>query len=69
MISSAWIVPLEIVIMFDDPVEHFFLYNSLNPVTIPCLESTGGNCQEAVILVEELTVTEKFLGGFEGTEK
>ena len=55
--------------MFDDPVEPFFLYNSLNPVTIPCLESTGGNCQEAVILVEELTVTEKFLGGFEGTEK
>ena len=35
---------------------------------IPCLESAGGSCQDAVILVEELAVTVKPLGGCEGTE-
>lgn len=35
---------------------------------IPYLESAGGNCQEALILVEELAVTVKLLGGFEGAE-
>ena len=33
----------------------------------PFLESAGGNCQDAVILVELLAVTEKLLGAFEGT--
>ena len=33
----------------------------------PFLESAGGNCQDAVILVEVLEVTVKFVGGFEGT--
>ena len=35
---------------------------------IPFLESAGGNCQDAVILVEELALTVKPLGGCEGTE-
>ena len=35
---------------------------------LPCLAKTGGNCQEAVILVEELAVTLKAVGGCEGTE-
>ena len=34
---------------------------------IPFLESSGGNCQDAVILVEELAVREKLLGGLDGT--
>jgi len=33
----------------------------------PFLESSGGSCQDASILVEVLAVTEKFLGAFEGT--
>ena len=33
---------------------------------IPFLESSGGNCQDAVIVVEFLTVTVKFAGGCEG---
>ena len=35
---------------------------------LPCLAISGGNCQEAVILVEELAVKVKPLGGCEGTE-
>ena len=35
---------------------------------IPCLAFTGGNCQDAVILVEELAVKVKLLGAFDGTE-
>ena len=35
---------------------------------LPCLAIFGGNCQEAVILVEELAVTVKSLGACEGTE-
>ena len=35
---------------------------------IPFLESAGGNCQDAVILVEELAVTKKVVGAFEGTK-
>ena len=35
---------------------------------LPCLAKTGGNCHEAVILVEELAVTLKAVGGCEGTE-
>ena len=34
---------------------------------IPFLERAGGNCQDAVILVEELAVTVKPPGAFEGT--
>ena len=34
---------------------------------IPFLEPTGGNCQDALILVEELAVREKPLGGRDGT--
>ena len=34
---------------------------------IPCLESAGGNCQNTVIPVEEMTVREKLLGGPDGT--
>ena len=34
---------------------------------IPFLEPDGGNCQDAVILVEELAVREKPLGGLDGT--
>ena len=34
---------------------------------IPFLESAGGNCQDAVILVEELAVTVKLVGDPEGT--
>ena len=33
----------------------------------PCLASAGGNCQDAVILVEELALTVKLVGAFEGT--
>ena len=35
---------------------------------IPFLEPAGGNCQDALILVEEFAVTEKVVGAFEGTE-
>ena len=34
---------------------------------IPCLESAGGNCQDAVILVEFFTVSVKLVGAPEGT--
>ena len=32
----------------------------------PCLDSTDGNCQDAVTLVEELGVKLKFLGDWDG---
>ncbi|RMX39557.1 hypothetical protein pdam_00006102 [Pocillopora damicornis] len=35
---------------------------------IPCLESTGGNCQDAAILVDEIVFTVKLLGGFDGAK-
>ena len=35
---------------------------------LPCLAKIGGNCHEAVILVEEFAVTLKAVGGCEGTE-
>ena len=34
---------------------------------IPFLESSGGNCQDAIILVEVLAAGVKLLGGSEGT--
>ena len=61
--------PLLIVKIVADPPEPFFLQNSLNPVMfLPCLAKTGGNCQEAVMLVEELAVNLKAAGGCDGTE-
>ena len=33
---------------------------------IPFLESAGGNCQDAVIIVEVMAVTLKLLGAFDG---
>ena len=50
-----------------DPAEYFFLYNSLNPVMFPCLVFSGGNCQDAVILVDVFAATVKPLGACEGT--
>ena len=35
---------------------------------LPCLAKTVGNCQEAVIQVEELAVALKAVGGCKGTE-
>ena len=35
---------------------------------IPCLEYAGGNCQDAVILVEEVADRVNSLGACEGTE-
>ena len=59
--------PLLIVIWSDDPGEPFFLQNSLNPVMFPFLESSGGNCHDASILVEVSAVREKLVGAGEGT--
>ena len=50
------------------PAESFFLWNSLNPVIIPCLAFSGGNCQDAVILVDVLAATVTPLGACDGTE-
>ena len=36
-------------------------------MTIPCLDSAGGNCQNAVIVVEVFAVTVKLIGALEGT--
>ena len=58
---------LFIFILVDDPEEPFFLKNNLNPLMIPFLESAGGNCQDASILVEVFAVREKLLGACEGT--
>ena len=35
---------------------------------LPCLAKIGGDCQEAVMLVEELAVKLKAVGGCDGTE-
>ena len=48
--------------------ETFSLYDNLNPIKTPCLDSTDGNCQDAVTLVDEFAVTLKFLGGCDGTK-
>ena len=50
-----------------ESVEPFIRYNSLNPLIIPFLESAGGNCQDASILVEEVAFTVRLVGAFEGT--
>ena len=54
--------------MFADS-EPFLLWNSLNPIMIPFLESVGGSCQEAKILVEVWEATVKLTGACEGTVK
>ena len=51
----------------DDLSEPFLLKYNLNPVIFPCLEPTGGSCQDAKILVEVIAVTVNPLGAFEGT--
>ena len=51
----------------DDLSEPFLLKYNLNPVIFPCLELTGGSCQDAKILVEVIAVTVNPLGAFEGT--
>ena len=33
---------------------------------IPFLESAGGNCQDAIILVEDFARRERLVGAFEG---
>ena len=69
MTSLFNVDPPLIVKVAADPPEPFFLQNSLNPVMfLPCLAKTGGNCQEALMLVEELAVNLKVVGGFDGTE-
>ena len=52
--------------MTGDSSEPFLLKYNLNPVRFPCLESTGGSCQDAKILVEVIAVTENLPGAFEG---
>ena len=51
-----------------EPAGYFFLLKSLKPVMIPFLESAGGSCQLAVMLVEVSAVTVKLVGACEGTE-
>ena len=50
-------------------LDSFFLKNILNPVMIPCLESGGGSCHDAIITVDVFAVTVKLLGAFDGTER
>ena len=50
----------------DGSVEPFFLHNNLNPLMIPFLESAGGKCQDAVILVEDFARRERLVGAFDG---
>ena len=58
--------PLLIVVTVAAPRELFLLKNNLNPVMIPFLEPTGGNCQEALMIVEVIAVTMKLPGGCDG---
>jgi len=53
----------------DDVPEPLFLKKSLNPMMIPFLELTAGNCQDASVLVEVPAVMLKLSGGPEGTEQ
>ena len=50
-----------------DPGEPFLWKNNLNPLITPFLKSSGGKCQDAAILVEELAGTIKLAGAREGT--
>ena len=50
-----------------DPAKPFFLENSLNPLMIPFLESSGGSCQDALMIVEVCAATVKLVGACEGT--
>lgn len=67
MTSIVRVDSLSIVISVGDPEALLFLWNNLNPLMIPFLDSAGGNCHDAVILVEVFAVTEKVEGGCEGT--
>ena len=58
---------LVIIRIFGLSSEPFFLKNNLNPLIIPCLESFGGSCQNALMLVEVLGITVNPVGAFEGT--
>ena len=68
LITPERAVPPLIVTTCIDSISPFFLYNNLNPAMIPCLEYEGGNCQVAVILVDEVADKFKSLGACEGTE-
>lgn len=35
---------------------------------IPCLAYSGGNCHDAVMLVEDFAITAKLPGGCDGTK-
>ena len=59
-------VPLLMVKVLARPTEPLFWKNNLNPMIIPFLESAGGNCQDAVIIVEVTAVTLKLLGACDG---
>ena len=62
-------VPFFVIEVFAAPPDPFFVWNSLNPSILQCLPIACGNCQEAVMLVEELAVNVKLVGGFDGTER
>ena len=62
--SLVWLPPSNMIKFKDDPIESFFLYNSLNPVMFPCLAYFGGNCQDVVILVDVVTATLKSQGAW-----
>ena len=54
--------------MVDESSEPFLSKYNLNPIIFPFLESTGGSCQDAKILVEVIALTVKRLGASEGTK-
>ena len=64
-----WIVPLLIFKIAGNPPESFFLYNNLNPLMIPFLAISGGSLQDAVTVVELLTITVRLLGAVDGTAR
>ena len=71
-LASALTVFLRVDALFigtlkGESVEPFFLKDNRNPLMIPFLESAGGNCQDAVTLVEVFAVRDKLVGAFEGT--
>ena len=67
MIFFLTVVPPLTTTVFSDSAEPFLLWNSLNPIMIPFLESVGGGCHETMILVEVLEATLKLTGAWEGT--
>lgn len=65
--SLVLVAPLLIVVTFARPRKLFLFKNNLNPVMIPFLEPTGGNCQDTLTIVEVTAVTVTLLGGCDGT--